>query len=394
MFAEVSSFKHRGELAVVCIFAMPESYPPTLNAIERLSRRFGHVAVVCLGGPLEGTWDFPENCTLIRLRPPSKKHTPWRLLLSSRRLSGFTSQVVKLLKDGRPGLLLCYDDIAAYCGWKAKRKAGFQGAFWYHNHDAVRKSDVNRLTTIGVAIAHQESLFRELDLFSLPAIERSEFFPVDLLKRAPEWIPNYPERSFYSKVGSRHAGLDSDCVRMIFQGSLSRGHLFEELIDILDQTVDSLSLSMTLIGPIRPAYREQLFARARKSEVADRLHVLPPIPYSVLPFVTKGHAIGLAIHEPKGLIYSTGGTASNKIYEYAACGLPVLAFDSPHYRLHLERYEWVELVSKDPESLLSGIRNHVRGFPSRSESASQEIMTERSFAFRFDQAVQKLIDGR
>ena len=42
-------------------------------------------------------------------------------------------------------------------------------------------------------------MFKYLDLFSLPAIERKDYFPMNELKGQFFYIPNFPSKEFYSK---------------------------------------------------------------------------------------------------------------------------------------------------------------------------------------------------
>ena len=49
---------------VIAVYSHPEHYPPTLNAIEFLSKEFKHIYVIHRN--IEGfNWKYPSNVTLL-----------------------------------------------------------------------------------------------------------------------------------------------------------------------------------------------------------------------------------------------------------------------------------------------------------------------------------------
>jgi glycosyltransferase involved in cell wall biosynthesis len=178
-----------------------------------------------------------------------------------------------------------------------------------------------------------------VDVFSLPAMERLEYFPLDTLKSQPVFIPNYPSRGHYTNIERKENYGD---IRLVYQGSLGRNHGFEQLIEWLDRKIDDKRWSLTLLGKISGDYKQELLDKAIDYGVGNRFHIREFVPFTDLPAELSKYTIGLALHLPVGVTYTTGGTASNKIYEYAACGLPVVLYDTPHYRNHLGRRFWVD----------------------------------------------------
>jgi glycosyltransferase involved in cell wall biosynthesis len=380
-----------GRTALVCIYADPENYPPTLNGITVLSERFEQVFVLGIGSSVT-SWQFPSNCTIKKLEGPSGKRGVFHMIRSIHKRRLFEKAIAYILAERQPELFLCYDDIAVYAGWNAKHRVAWRGSFWFHNHDAADPERVSRRSTLGLSLACQPEIFSELDVFSLPAMERRRFFPMDRLKGEEVFVPNYPELSFYAKFGSRHHNLNEKTIRLIYQGSISGGHGLEETLPILERSFAELSITLTLVGPVRDEYRDSLVEEARRHGVEDRVEFLGSVPYRLLPYITRAHSIGIAIHMPKDIVYSTGGTASNKIYEYGACGLPVLAFDSSHYRDHLEKYRWVSFVDGTEESFLIAIQHIVDNYSDLSNQAVRDFQNRVNFRSGFTRALNLALD--
>ena len=108
--------------------------------------------------------------------------------------------------------------------------------------------------------------------------------------------------------------------KVIYQGTISKGHGLEEIIGILKENILGFEIHLTLVGNSSEKYKSNLLHIAKKKNVTDKLVILNRVQYLDLPSVTKQHHVGLALHDNIGSIYSTAATASNKIYEYIALG--------------------------------------------------------------------------
>jgi glycosyltransferase involved in cell wall biosynthesis len=86
-------------------------------------------------------------------------------------------------------------------------------------------------------------------------------------------------------------------------------------------------LRMRFVGPEAWGYRHELSRLAEELGVADRLELLDPVPPGEAPSVLSDADLGLALIEPTCLSYRM--TLPNKLFEYVAAGLPVLAGEGP-----------------------------------------------------------------
>ena len=173
--------------------------------------------------------------------------------------------------------------------------------------------------------------FDEIDLFTLPSKERTSEFEMKDFRGKLFFIPNYPSRRRFDTVDLNRQ-FPAAPLRLIFQGYIGGGHGLEELIDFV--SAKDL-ISFTIIGPGDYDYVKLLKERVQKNNASEKISIRDAVPYQLLIEVTRLHHIGVAINKPVNIQYSTAALASNKIYEYAACGLPVMYFDNEHYKSYL-----------------------------------------------------------
>jgi glycosyltransferase involved in cell wall biosynthesis len=127
----------------------------------------------------------------------------------------------------------------------------------------------------------------------------------------------------------------------------------------LEQTIDALPLApevrLRTVGPGSHAYRRTLLERAAAAGVADRLELQPPVPPQAVAQALAGAAVGLCLIQPVCRSYEL--TLPNKLFEYAAAGVPMLASDLPVLAAVVREEGLGEVVSPtDPAAVAEGLR--------------------------------------
>lgn len=102
-------------------------------------------------------------------------------------------------------------------------------------------------------------------------------------------------------------------------------------------------------------------------------------PYSEVPRLSATCNIGIAIFTKNDVMNLTLGTASNKIYEYAAVGLPVIYNDSEQFTRHLGKYAWALPTSVTTTAIRNNIASIIRGYDGLSAAAHRDFMQEVNF---------------
>lgn len=110
----------------------------------------------------------------------------------------------------------------------------------------------------------------------------------------------------------------------VYVGLIAPGRGLEQAIRALADVPDA---ALLLLGRSSDEYRERLTRLAAEVGVADRIEFRPPVPSAAVIDTIAGADMGLALIQPVSLSYEQ--SLPNKLFEYAAAGLPILASDLP-----------------------------------------------------------------
>lgn len=126
----------------------------------------------------------------------------------------------------------------------------------------------------------------------------------------------------------------------------------------LEQMIDALPLiqgiRLCAIGPGALQYRERLLARAAAAGVEDRVELQPPVAPGEVGRVLRGATVGLCLIQPVCRSYEL--CLPNKLFEYAAAGVPILASNVPVIAAVVRGGELGEVVAPDdPYAIAAGL---------------------------------------
>jgi len=368
---------------VIAIYFHPEAYPPTLNAVGELSECFDRVTIVHRPH-LKGNWKYPSNVNAVvsGKHISSMNQEKASLLKKIRFFAAFAGSFFYTCKKQKPVVILVYDNLSLLA-YSLIRPFLHKHKVWYHNHDVTEVSLIRKYSIGWFAAKHELKSFKYLDIFSLPANERLQYFPINSLKGQYFFIPNYPAKRFYADFYSPK--YLSQPVRIIFQGSIGPYHGIEEIIPLLKETVNGYGLELVLKGPCRDEYRKLYTEMAEKHQVTSKLIFLDVTPYIEVPAASASCHIGIGILAKQDIMNTTLGTASNKLYEYAAVGLPVIYYNRVNFTQHLEKFLWAlpaELSSKDIREKIIMI---LKSYAQLSASAHEDFMQNLNFETGFSE---------
>jgi glycosyltransferase involved in cell wall biosynthesis len=139
---------------------------------------------------------------------------------------------------------------------------------------------------------------------------------------------------------------------LVYVGGLLRGRGLEQAIAALPRVPE---LRFVLIGPVAEAYGRELRAAAEAAGVADRVALRGAVPLEHVVAEVTGAAMGLCLIQPVCRSYEL--TLPNKLYEYAAAGVPVLASDLPVIAETVREWDAGEIVPPDdPARIAAGMQ--------------------------------------
>ena len=182
-------------------------------------------------------------------------------------------------------------------------------------------------------------------------------------------VPNFPRKSFF-KTYQEFNNIILERFKknqILLQGTISVHTSMLELIDSL--TFLDNSIELKLIGPIKEKEHDLMIDFAVQKNVVDRVRYCMPVPYNELSSHTWMATVGVCLYKKIDINHQTMGTASNKIYEYAACGLPIIVSDLPNYREHLKSETWVRFADPDDShSIASAVQDILNDFEKYQEN--------------------------
>ncbi len=146
--------------------------------------------------------------------------------------------------------------------------------------------------------------------------------------RVPEvtLIRNVPVRQVVQKSNRlrQFLGLSPNVRIALYQGTLLAGRRPDKLVRAATYLAPDIVIVMMGTGPGEIV--SQLEALIASEGVADRIKIIPPVPYTALLVWTASADIGLYVHPPDYSL-NTRLSLGNKFFEYLMAGLPVLTSD-------------------------------------------------------------------
>jgi len=388
----MKSKRKKSVKALVVIHSHPEGYPPTFNAINNLSKHCEKVDVLTTK-TMETVYEYDKNVSLLMLPGDTDRFSPvakskFRKLL---RYIKFLFVLRKMIARNSPDVVILYDNVP-FLFYTLASKTIFWGEpiAWYHNHDVSPLAAHKKYSINWFAACSERRSLNLVDMFSLPANERKDHFPMKSFKGEYFFIPNYPSRFFHGAIGVSERKIENE-IRLVYPGNICNKHGFEELIDILGETIDGKRLQLTLLGDVRESYKQELIARAKRSNAVNNLKFISRKSYFDIPEILADYHIGWGVNKPMDVTYSTGGTAANKIYEFLALGMPTLVFDNAHYRKHLDEPS-VFFTDLSRDSVVKQVREIISDFQATVREARHSFETKFQFEPAFENALNRAIE--
>jgi glycosyltransferase involved in cell wall biosynthesis len=377
---------------VVAIYYDPDFYPPTINAIINLSKKCEELVVVTRNHSAVD-FPYPGNVKLIKIGKQisvlaSEKKNILHKIFS---FLNFTFVLFSNTSSKDAGLLVIYDAIPLFSFQLFKKFISSNKTIWYHNHDMPNTHQVRKYSIGWFASKYEYQTMENINYFSLPSDDRLVYYPKWKDMNRYLSIPNYPSINVYQN--NQVSKFINDEVRIIFQGTIGEEHALEELISILNEKIDGKSLRLILKGGVRPHYKRLLVEHAEKCNVSDKVEWIGLGAYCELPALTSTCHIGIAIYMGTDKVRLTLGTASNKIYEYAASGLPVILYDNAQFRKYLEKSPWAFFTDGTAGSLKKCIEQILKDYNNLSLNARESFEANLNFEHAFSKVLEKVISN-
>lgn len=268
----------------------------------------------------------------------------------------------------------------------------------YHEHDSPDPVVNPPSTFMRFVLWARKRLARRADFCILPNQDRARRFASKVGGREVLCVWNCPRKEEVTPFRLPSSGKG---VRILYHGSLVPQRLPPAVIHALTEVSETVTLRLIgyeTIGHI--GYQKQLQTLARQLGLGHRLEVLGPLPtrWEVLEASLECD-VGLSLMplRSKDLNLQHMVGASNKPFDYLACGLALLVSDLPAWkRMYVEPGCGLACNPDDPRSIAEALRwflEHPLETRAMGERGRQRILEEWNYERQFLPALERLKAG-
>jgi glycosyltransferase involved in cell wall biosynthesis len=332
----------------VFFYGNPDQYPPIINGARLLASAGFVLEVFCRWDGAPSDVSYPGKVSVYRIK--TETGSSWREYLSfvGKVFRRGDKQVAAFIGHDMHGLL-----PARLLSSHHRRPV------IYHCHDFSEK-DRRIPTGSGLVRSFERRFARGVDLVVVPDAERGAVIQEELrLPKSPLVVANSPLMIAAKRSDALQPALlkhGKTFSRVLFrQGRIGPGHAIETTLRSI-LLWDNPTWGFVLMGPGEQSYLRTLNTSAKALGVDRQFAILPAVGYDEVPQFTCGADCGHGLYQPVTLNHRLYTTASNKIMEYMAAGLPILVSDSPSLRNLMNKYRCGLTANEEsPESIAAAV---------------------------------------
>jgi glycosyltransferase involved in cell wall biosynthesis len=377
---------------LAALYGNPDFHPPTLNGLRLMAQSFA-VRILCRNedGP-EAPWPAAverENVGEFRSRAERAAAGPNRKLAD---FTGFVRRLRAAIDEYRPALIYAYDPLAFAAAIRARRfRRDLPVVFHCHDVPPVERIEPTSLQWWLIRYALRRTRAAAFTVF--PEKYRAAHWLAHAGDPRPAMVvPNgaargfYPARADWNKLIARRFGNR----RALYIGSIGEGNGQREAIRALAALPENVTLD--LVGFVEPGFRDQLLALAGSLGLRDRVAVDAWVPHAERVRRAEEASLGLVLYHPINWNWEYSGSAPNKLFEYAAFGLPVIVPDRASYREFLAADEWVVYANPaDPSSSARAIE-YTLADPERYAAMSLAARTAHERKYNYEELFAPVLE--
>lgn len=304
-------------------YANSGAYPPLHHSAHILAASDWHVLVLAIEDTATHALDFPQHPN-ITYKALAFVRLGWQRAFY---FLFFMLWVLYWTARWRPQWVYASDLFATPAAWFASFFPSLR--VLYHEHDTPHAT--RRLARW--CMLARARLAKRAIICVLPNATRAETFAREFDTAAKTFcVWNCPERA---KVASLLNTRTSASFVLLYQGSITPWRLPLTILDALAQLPDAIRLHIIgyeTVGHV--GYRESFCERARKLNVASRVEFFSAMPRAALLAQARACDVGLALTplHSADVNETTMLGASNKPFDYLACGLDLIVSDAEDWR--------------------------------------------------------------
>ena len=336
-----------------------------VNAIGVMDRRYDE----------EKVQEYPCNVRLARIAPKYYGAQRTFLMKMIRELK-VNKQIKKLIIDSNPDIIHANDLNALIPAYKAAKK--LKCAIIYDSHEVfVENASIVKHKFIRfIWMAYEKFLINRIDKVVCVSHAAASYLEKLYEIEKPLVVTNCS-----LKNEQCFAVEKNDCFEVLNHGQFYEGRGYDIMIEAIPYLQDYPDIKLALRGFGK--LEEKLKNRANELD-KEKVRFYPKaLVQELIPLAAKSH-VGIAVTEAICLNFEL--SVSNKLFEYASAGLPVIMSDIPEHRYLNEKYKFGIIISENtPEKLAQAIiklytdKEFYNQCVSNARQLSEEINWENEF---------------
>lgn len=256
--------------------------------------------------------------------------------------------LTQAIMETRPQVIHANDYDGLVPAYAAAKKLGC--VLIYDSHEICVENNFNhRLPKLFIKYMgiREKRMCHRLDQMVCVSHAAADYFAEKYGIPQPMVVTNCVPRREMSTEGEKHQGFE-----VLNHGQFYEGRGYDLMIEAAPLLKDLKDVRMALRGFGR--MEEQLHHRA-EALGADNVIFYPKVLVQELVREASRSHVGVAVTEPICLNFKL--SVSNKLFEYAAAGLPVILSDIPEHRYLNEKYDFGLIIEENtPQCFANAVR--------------------------------------
>lgn len=303
------------------------------------------------------------------------------------RFSGVRDAIV----SQAPDIIHANDLNALIPAYAAKKKLHCKLVYDSHEINVENYTTEGRSPIAWIMSMIEKYIVRRVDQMVCVSNAASEYFSAEYKIKRPLVVTNCSlQKEIVSSNPPKHNGFE-----VIIHGQFYPGRGYEEMVEVAElvKQFPEIRIGVRGFGRLEVFMRKQV-----KEKNLDNFIFYPVVNVEqLIPEAACSH-VGVAITKPICLNFKL--SVSNKLFEYAAAGLPVIMSDIPEHRYLNSKYHFGLILSDDSSKSIADavIRLYkdpelYRQLSANAKHMSQEVNWENEFR-KLINIERKLLEGK
>lgn len=290
-----------------------------------------------------------------------KLNSLWKKL---KRRMEYPKRAQKFIEAFCPDVIHANDFDMLIPAYRAAKKC--KAALVYDSHEVFAENigiAEHKLIKNGI-IFLERRLVKKVDHMICVSNAAADYFQEKYKITRPTVITNCPMKN---TLPLREKAADA--FEVVYQGLMVAGRGYEEFVQAAKHLPGDVRLVLRGYGTLEPKLRTMI----REEGLEEQVRFVPPVEVSELIRAASSSHVGIVVTRPVNLNFRL--SVSNKVFEYAAAGLPVILSDVPEHRYLNEKYHFgVVIDSVDPQSIAGAVlwlREHPEQYDQMAQNAKK-----------------------